>query len=456
MKSFLKLPSDARFSNKDIITFMMPIFFEQILIASLTMANTFMIKKLPDSATTLAAIANVGPIDTLFKQVFVAFAAGGGVFISQFIGAGRPKDAGRAMKMSIYSMLGISLVITLVLEIIKAPLLNLLYPSVDAQVMKESLQYYSITIFAYPFMALFNCGTASFRAIGKSRVTFYSSIAMMSVNIGLKYVFLFIFGMGVIGAGLSLLIAYAVAGITLFVLLCSKKNNVRLENPFKLEWDWSLVKRIYTVATPSGIENGMFQLGPLLLQTLVASLGTAAINANYLVSTVSPMTHSMASAFQLGIIPFISQCMGAGKPDEAEFYTKHILKLGKLFSLGAAIVAISAAPFILTIFESDPAARWQSVYAAWIYFAATPFFYLTSFALPAALRGTGDTKFPMIAAICTMFAFRIGCAYLLVKVFNVGFIAVWIAMVSDWVVRSIIFTIRFRQGKWKKNVLIGD
>ena len=359
MKPFLKLPSDARFSNKDIISFMIPIFFEQILIASLTMANTFMIKQLPDSATTLAAIANVSPMDTLFKQVFVAFAAGGGVFISQFIGAGRPKDAGRAMKMSIYSMLGISLVLTVVLELIKSPLLNMLYPSVEAQVMKESLQYYNITILAYPFMALFNCGTASFRAIGKSRVTFYASIAMMSVNIGLKYVFLFIFDMGVIGAGLSLMIAYAVAGITMFVLLCSKKNNVRLENPLKLEWDSSLVKRIYTVATPTGIENGMFQLGPLLLQTLVASLGTAAINANYLVSTISPLTHSMASAFQLGIIPFIGQCMGAGKPDEAEFYTKHILKLGRLFSLGAAIVAIPAAPLILTLFESDPAVRWQ-------------------------------------------------------------------------------------------------
>ena len=57
MKSFLKLPSDARFSNKAIIAFMIPIFFEQILIASLTMANTFMIKMLPDSTTTLAAIA---------------------------------------------------------------------------------------------------------------------------------------------------------------------------------------------------------------------------------------------------------------------------------------------------------------------------------------------------------------------------------------------------------------
>ena len=454
MKPFLKLPSDARFSNKAIISFMIPIFFEQILIASLTMANTFMIKMLPDSETTLAAIANVSPIDTLFKQVFVAFAAGGGVFISQFIGAGRPKDAGRAMKMSIYSMFGISLALTLILEVVKSPFLKLLYPDVEAQVMKESLQYYNMTMLAYPFMALFNCGTASFRAIGKSRVTFYASVAMMSVNIGLKYIFLFIFDMGAIGAGLSLMIAYAVAGVTMFVLLCSKKNNVRLEKPFKLEWDSSLVKRIYSVATPTGIENGMFQLGPLLLQTLVASLGTAAINANYLVNTISPMTHSMASAFQLGIIPFVSQCMGAGKPDEAEFYTKHIIKLGRIFALGAALIAIPAAPFILTLFESNPEVRWQSVYAAWVYFGATALFYITSFALPAALRGTGDTKFTMFAAICTMFAFRVGLSYLLIKVFHVGFIGVWIAMVSDWAIRSIIFTIRFKQGKWKKNVLI--
>lgn len=454
MRSLFKLPSDARFSNKVIISFMIPIFFEQLLIASLNMANTFMISQLPNNDIALAGISIVNPIDTLFKQVFVALAAGGGVFISQFIGAKRNEDAGRAMKMSIYSMLVISVALAVIMEIFKVPFLKLLYPTVEEGVMSDALSYYTLTVLSYPFNALFNCATASFRSIGKSRVTFYASIAMMSVNIVFKYVFLFVFNMGVVGAGLSLLIAYALASVVLVFLLTSKKNEVRLERPFKPEIDMQLIKRIYVVALPTGIENGMFQLGALLLSTLVASLGTTAINANQLTNTISPLTHSMASSFQLGIIPFISQCMGAGRPDEAEFYKKHIIKIGRALSLICALIAIPTAPFLLKVFGYSEEVTRQATYAAWIYFAATPLFYITSFSTPAALRGTGDTKFPMFAAISTMFAFRIGFAYLLVKVFNAGFIAIWIAMVTDWAIRSLIFELRFKQGKWKKNVLI--
>ncbi len=454
MRSLFKLPSDARFTNKAIIAFMMPIFMEQLLIASLSMANTFMISRLPDYETALAGISIVNPIDTLFKQVFVAFAAGGGVFISQFIGAKRPDDASRAMKMSVYSMLVISVVLAVVLEVTKVPLLKILYPDIREEVMKQALDYYTITIISYPFMALFNCASASFRSIDKSRTTFYSSIIMMSVNIVLKYVFLFVFGMGVVGAGLSLLIAYAVTGVGMIALLCSRKNEVRLERPLKPEFDMKLIKRIYAVSLPTGIENGMFQLGALLLSTLIASLGTDAINGNQIVNTISPLTHSMATCFQLGIIPFISQCMGAGRPDEAEFYTKHIVKIGIALSFICAVIAIPVAPFLLRFFGCPETVMWEATFAAWIYFAATPFFYITSFSIPAALRGTGDTKFTMVAAICTMFLFRIGFSYLLVKVFNMGFIATWIAMVSDWLIRSIIFGIRFKHGKWKGNVLI--
>ena len=81
-------------------------------------------------------------------------------------------------------------------------------------------------------------------------------------------------------------------------------------------------------------------------------------------------------------------------------------------------------------------------------------FYPPSFATASALRGAGDTRFVMVAAASSMFAFRIGVAYLAVNVFKAGVLSIWIAMVLDWVVRSVIFELRFRHGKWKNNHVI--
>ena len=80
--------------------------------------------------------------------------------------------------------------------------------------------------------------------------------------------------------------------------------------------------------------------------------------------------------------------------------------------------------------------------------------YHTSFAVASALRGKGDTKFVMVFASLSMFLFRIGAAYIFVHVFKLGVIGTWVAMVSDWMIRSIIFFIRYKGGKWKQNKVI--
>ena len=290
MKRLFKIPEDFPFSGKYILLFMLPIIFEQFLVSSLSIADTFMVSMLPDSSTALAGIANVSRIDLLFKQIFVALAAGGGIFIAQYLGAKQREDANRALKHGVYSMFAIATILAIIMEIFKVPLLNLLFGKVEEQVMQQSVTYYSITILSYPFMALFNAGTASFRSMGKSKATFIASIAMMAINLILKYIFLFPLNMGILGAGLSLLIAYAVVGVALFIMLLSPKNPAHIDKPFDLKMNFNLLGRMYGVALPTGIENGLFQLGALILQTLVATLGTAAINANHLTNNLRLVT----------------------------------------------------------------------------------------------------------------------------------------------------------------------
>lgn len=420
----------------------------------MSIADTFMISKLPGSQFALAAIANVSRIDTLIKQIFVALAAGGSVVVSQYIGAQRFSDANRSLKMSIFSILGITILMSVLLILFKNQILGALFGTVEKTVMEQSRIYFTIAICYYPFMSLYNTCSASFRAMKESKIPLIGSIAMMSINLSLKYIFIFKMNLGVTGAALSLLIAYAITGIIMLVILCNKRWKVHIERIYRLEWNSNMVKRIFKVGIPNGIENGLFQLGALILQVLVASLGTVSINANHLAYSVSPLMYTASAAFSLGILTFVSQCMGAGKPEEAAFFTKHILKLQYFVLIILCVILVPFIPFLVSLFGMSEEISHNTETILRLYFIGSVFFYPTSFTLANSLRGTGDTTFTMVASISTMFLFRIGVAYLLVKAFNLGVVSIWIAMVLDWVIRSIIFILRFKHGKWKNNSVI--
>jgi Na+-driven multidrug efflux pump len=76
-----------------------------------------------------------------------------------------------------------------------------------------------------------------------------------------------------------------------------------------------------------------------------------------------------------------------------------------------------------------------------------------SFTLPNALRAAADVKFTMCVSVFSMWVFRIGCSYLLVKGFGMGVNGIWIAMFVDWVFRAILFVARFVSGRWKGRTL---
>ena len=76
------------------------------------------------------------------------------------------------------------------------------------------------------------------------------------------------------------------------------------------------------------------------------------------------------------------------------------------------------------------------------------------FTLPNALRAANVVKYTMIVSIVTMWICRIGMSYLLALTFNMGVMGVWVAMVMDWCVRAVFFSIRFLRGKWKEKQYI--
>lgn len=448
----LTLPPNPRFTNKQIIIFLLPIFFEQLMIAGLNMADTFMVSFFGD--VSVAGVALVARIDTFVKSFVSALSQGGSVVMSQYIGAQNDEKARLSMKNNIRVVTIIGLLVMLVMVLFRPQILQLLYGKADKEVLLVSNDYFTVTALSYPFVAFYYANSASFRAMGESKIPSAFAIVMMVLNLVLKYIFLFVMKIGIKGAALSTLISMAVTGIIMLLILHSKKNKVPLEGFFRPDFKRENVARILKVSVPNGIENGMFQLGALLIAGLVSGLGQVAIAADHQARTLCSLVHSMGTAFTAVMMMLIGQCMGAGKPDEARMYKKHILKLDYLFTFVNVIIFFVILKPVISIFGVSDEVKEVSVNILTLYAICSVFFYPTSFAVAGALRGTGDTKFVMMVSVASMFIFRIGTAYFFVKGLDLGIIGTWVAMVLDWVIRSAIFHTRFLRGKWQKNRVI--
>ena len=443
----LRLPKDSRFTNKEMIFFLFPVIFEQLMVALLGISDTFMVSaKL--GPTALAGVALVNRLDNFSKQFLLAFAQGGSVVLAQYIGAQNEKYSRISLKSNIQILVGIGTFFMLLMVVFKKQIVTIFFGGAEKEVIEIALRYFTFTVISYPFAALYYAGGSLFRVMGESRIPFISSVAMMSLNLLLKYIFIFHLELGVTGATLSTIISMAVVGFILLIRLTRKKTRVRLTPNW--EFDAGTSAKVIKVAFPNGIEQGLFQLGAILLAGLVSGLGRDAINADQIARNLSPVVACLSSAFGALILMVTGQCLGAGKPDEAVMFKKHIIKLQYVFALCASLIFIIITKPAISIFNvSEQTKEW--VYQILVlYNIGTLLVYAPAFTTPSALRGAGDTSFVMIVSGLSMLIFRISVAYLLVKVFDAGVISIWVAMISDWVIQSVIFEIRYRRGKWKR------
>ncbi len=448
----LKPEENARFSNKEMIVFILPVIFEQLMLGFLGIVDTFMVSSLGE--ISVAGVALVNRIDTFAKQFLSALGTGGGVVLAQYMGAKDKGNSKRALENNILIVPAIGFLVMALMLGFKSQIINIFFGDAEAEVLAISNKYFLFTALSYPFTALYYACNAEFRVMGRNNITLAGSIIMMAINIITKYILIYNFDMGVQGASLSTLIAMAVVGIVMLFELKSHRNKVFLDSVFKLRFDKNMAAKILGISVPNGVEQGMFQLGALLIAGLVSSLGTAAIASDHIARNLATFILCANTAFCSLMMTVVGQCIGANDVMDARRYIKHILKLNYVFSAVVVTIFFIFMNPIISAFNISSDAKKFATDILILYATCCVLLYPSSFALPSAFRGAGDTKYVMIVASASMFLFRIGAAYVLIKIFRVGVMGVWIAMVSDWVVRTFIFYIRYKGDKWYKNRIV--
>ena len=435
------------FSKKDLRKLIIPLILEQTLAITVGMADTMMISSAGEAA--VSGVSLVDMFNNLIISVLAALATGGAVVTSQCIGAGRREEACRSARQLVFTEAAITIGISVLVLLFHRQILGLFFGQIEADVMQNAIIYLIISVFSFPLLAVYDSCAALYRSMGNAQITLKISLLMNVINVVGNAIGVYVLKLGVAGVAIPSLVSRGVAGVVLFTLLHNPDNLVFLTRG-KFKVDATIVKRILFIGIPSGIENGIFQLGRVLVVSIIAAFGTSQIAANGVANSLDSMGCIVGQAMSLAMITVIGRCVGAGEEGQVRYYTKKLL--GETYFYTAVInsIILLLLPWILQIYGLGEETTRLSYILVMIHDGMAIFLWPASFVLPNMLRACNDVKCTMVVSIFSMITFRIGFSYVFGVHMGWMAVGVWAAMVIDWVFRVLCFVGRYLAGTWRK------
>jgi len=434
------------FTNKELFRLFLPLTIEQLLEYTVGLANSIMVAHVGEAA--VSAVSLVEFIMALLISIFAALATGGAVIAGQYLGKADVKRARDSADQLIWFAGAVSIAIMLLVYGAKSFILHTMFGEISEDVRTHADAYLMIVALAIPSLAVYNAGAAIFRTMGNARLPMYIALMMGVTNIAGNALAVYGLGYGTIGIAASTLVSRTFGAV--FIVLYALNPGLQLHIRKRLSPQLALgtVKRIMSIGVPFGFENGVFYFGRLVVLSLVATFGTAAIAANAVAGTLAMFSVLPGMAIGLGMTVVIAKCVGAGDYRQARYYNKKILAIVYVSHVAMNVLVVAALPLVLRIYDLSEAATaltykitlWHAVGAITIWPLA--------YTLPVTFRAAGDARYPMAVSIAAMFICRVAMSYVLGSCFGMGMFGTWLAMFLDWIIKSILYLHRYFNNKW--------
>lgn len=440
------------FSNRMICALLVPVVLEQLLNSIMGTADTMMVSNVGSAA--ISAVSLVDSINILVIQAFSALAAGGAIVCAQYIGQQNHKKANESARQVLFIITAISVAVSLLCLVFQRPLLRLIFGSVEAEVMRNSRIYFFFTALSFPFIAAYDAAASIFRAQDNTRGPMLISMISNVMNIVGNAILIWGFHLGVEGAALSTLVSRIFCAVVVLLQLRRDRQPIVVRDYYKIRPDWRMIRRILGLGIPSGVENSMFQLGKLAIQSTVSTLGTVAIAAQAMTNILENLNGIAAIGVGVGLMTIVGQCLGAGRKEEAIYYIRKLCLIAEVILIcSCLLVFLLVRPITILGGMETESAKMCIHMISWIT-VVKPLVWTMAFIPGYGLRAAGDVKFSMITSCVTMWSCRFCLCVLLIRVFGFGPMGVWIGMFADWTLRGIIFSLRFHSRKWLEHQVI--
>ena len=439
------------FTNQQLLALLWPLIIEQALGVLVGMADTVMVSSVGEAA--ISGVSLVDMINQLIITVFGALATGGAVVTSQHLGAKRPEEAARSagQLVGLSGILGMTVAVFCLVT--RTAQLRLFFGTISEDVMQACLTYFTITALSFPFLALYNAGAAIFRSTGNSAVSMKVSVLVNAINFCGNALCVFVLRMGVAGVAVPTLVSRAV-GAVIILSLAARRDYVLCITPRTVtRLEGRTVRSILYIGIPSAFENSLFQLGRVLVVSMISLFGTVHISANAVANNLDAVGCIVGNAMGLAMITVVGRCVGAQDFEQTKHYTKKLLLWDYIAQGTVNLLVLLLLNRILGMYTLSPETRALSWTLVMIHNGVAILLWPAGFVLPNALRAANDVRFTMLTSILSMIVWRMGLSWVLCVNMGMGAVGVWLAMVVDWICRVTCFVIRFASGAWQKSAV---
>lgn len=398
--------------------------------------------------TALAAVGLGGQMFWLVQSVIVIVPTGVVALLTRAVGARDLRLADASLRQGIW----LASLLALATALFGLPLVEpaIAIYGVETAVVDSGSRYLFWLLVGNVPMAIGLMFGSALRAAGDARTPLVIGVAANVLNVFLNWVL--IFGhlgapaLGVSGAGIASSLAM-VFQVLVFWPLWRARRLVLAPSGASFVPDAALLRRIVRIGYPAVVEGALFQVGLLLFQRLMAGYGTAAVAAYNVGVQILSLSFLPGIGFGTAASTLVGQHLGDRDPGGAARAGWRSLggAIASMTTMGAVLIAL--ADPLARVFTSDARTAALTVDFIWILGAVQPLMAF-EYTLGGALRGAGDTRFPLLAVFVGLFLFRLAPASL-AHALGASLQVVWSALVLDYAIKAVLLAARFRSGRWQ-------
>lgn len=399
-----------------------------------------------------AAVATANQLLSIPYDLAVLFSIGALVVIAQQLGAGRLESARRATIIALRANTVLGLAIAAVLAVLGPWLVGLV--NTPADLVDDSLVFLYAVLGGVVFNSFIVVATAILRAYGRTVPILVIGILLNVVYLVLQYVFILVLGMGAAGAALSTTLARGGA-VLVVAMVIWRRTGVHLFSKLPPSEAATGAGRMARLSIPTVLENGVYNVGIIVLVSFINILGTDAINARSYALTLTALVTGVVLALAQANETIVGWDAGGRRLAHAQRLTVRTAAWAVGLSVLFALLLWLGADAVLSIFGPSPEVVAGAREVLLLSVVLLPLSAVTA-VVYGALRSTGDVVLPMISSIGTSVFVLIPSAWLFVGVFDGGLAGAWWSLILAEAVKALLLLSRWVRGRWANRTSAAD
>ena len=434
---------------KLLIRFAIPLLLGNIFQQFYNMVDTWVVGNYV-SNEAFSAVGTVGPVINMLIGLFLGLSSGASVVISQFFGANKEDRVKDTVDTAIIMTFVLAIVMTVLGLFLKPVLLSLM--KTPAEVYVQADRYLTIYFAGVAGLLFYNIGASILQGTGDSQRPFYFLATAAVMNIILDLVFVLVFHMGVEGVAFATIISQGVSAVLTILTLLRSETCVRLQLK-GIKFHFDILKRIVTIGIPAALQMAIISFSNIFVQSYINQFGADIMSGWTAYSKIDALMMLPMQSIGLATTTFVGQNCGVGKTDRARKGVAISIVMSFIATVIPMIPVMVFAPTLVTFFNAKlEVIAAGTMFLRWI----SPFYVLScpSNVYACALRGSGNSRGPMIIQVSSFVIFRQIYLFIMSNFIANEPIPIAMGYPAGWMVCTIIMAVYYyKTGIGKKAVI---